>query len=120
MDVHDDWTDLLERMRHFNGRFRVEPSGVIRHKTLMVRQTVYSREQYGVEWACPLNALCQEVLGVLGETEIEVLENSDFNTMATILDLPQEYVERFACAADGEEVGTDDSSLRQRIIETLC
>jgi hypothetical protein len=108
--MHDDWTDLLERLRHMRGRFHTEPGGMIRHRTLECPQTAFMRERYGTVWACPLVALTLEVSPGLRE-----IGNDDFRRIAYVLDLPLEQVEAFAMAADGE----GDLGLRRRIVETL-
>jgi hypothetical protein len=120
MDSHDDWTDLLEKLKQFKGKFALNEQAQVRHKTQTTLVPDWLLHAYGSpDMACPLNSLCQASLSDRGES-VPVLENGDFADMATILGIPQEYVERFACAADGDEVAPDDASLRQRIIETLC
>ncbi len=116
-DCRDDWTDLLERLRPFKGQFQVDHMGMVRHKT----ERCYApfRGQTPPEFQCPLNALCRVAIEQLGEPP-GPLENGDFRDMATILDMPLEYVERFATAADGDELAPEDESLRERIIETVC
>lgn len=120
MDAYDDWTDLFEQLKRFKGQFAVNPHGEIRHKT----QTVITPNRVagaygGPEMACPLNVLSQQVLSERG-VKVSMLENGDFKDMATILGIPQEYVERFALAADDDKVNPDDATLRERIIETVC
>ncbi len=120
MPAHDDWTDLLEQLQPFKGQFAVNAQGEVRHKT----QTALAPDWVvgacsGPEMACPLNSLCQRILSDRREA-IWVLENGDFKDMARILGIPQEFVERFALAADGEELTSDDVTLRQRIIEAVC
>jgi hypothetical protein len=116
-DVHDDWTDLLDRLRPFKGQFQVDQLGRVRHK--IERCYTLFRGETTPEFQCPLNALRRVAIEQLGQP-IEPLENGDFRDMATILDMPMEYVERFATAADGDELAPEDESLRERIIETVC
>jgi hypothetical protein len=116
-DSHDDWTDLLERLRPFKGQFQVDHLGMVRHKTERCHAPFHGETP--PEFQCPLNALCRVAIEQLGQP-IEPLENGDFRDMATILDMPVEYVERFASAADRDELAPDDESLRERIIEATC
>jgi hypothetical protein len=120
MDAHDDWTELFEQLKSFKGQFSLNAHGEVRHKTQTAIAPDWVVGAYsGPEMACPLNSLCQQYLADRGE-RVSVLENGDFKDMATILGMPQEYVERFASAADGEQIDPGNSLLRQRLIETVC
>jgi hypothetical protein len=120
MDAHDDWTELLEQLQRFKGQFSVNAHGQVRHKTRTAIAPDWTVGLHsGPEMACPLNFLCQQLLSERGES-VPVLENGDFADMATMLGIPQEYVERFAQAADAEELAPDDAALRHRIIDNVC